>query len=157
MRGDGPRVRHNVPGTPYDAAAPGLLRSAQSNQGCEPIRLTVAQASLLPAQFRQTAAHRGWALLALAVMANHIHLVVGVPGDPDPAGLLRDFKSYAARSLNAAFGKPASGTWWTESGSRRKLPDDRAVAAAVQYVHDQAAPLVVWVAEDQGERGTSAP
>jgi REP element-mobilizing transposase RayT len=42
-------------------------------------------------QFRETAGVRGWALLAAAVMANHVHLVVGVDGDPEPAEFLRVF------------------------------------------------------------------
>ncbi|MBU6293193.1 MAG: hypothetical protein KJS91_00805, partial [Planctomycetes bacterium] len=68
--------------------------------------------------------------------------------------LLKDFKSYASRALNKQFEKPESGTWWTEGGSRRKLPDEAAVAAAIRYVLDQEHPLVVW---PHGERGASAP
>lgn len=58
-------------------------------------------------------------------MANHVHLIVGVPGDPDPATLLRDFKSYASRALNLNSGdsRPPSGTWWTEQGAKRKNLD----------------------------------
>ena len=87
-------------------------------------------------------------------MANHAHLVVGVEGDPDPEQILHSFKSYASRSLNRRWGKPANGTWWTESGSKRKLPDDRAVRDTVQYVRDQEFALVMWVNPDPaGERG----
>jgi hypothetical protein len=54
-------------------------------------------------------------------MNNHFHIVAGVLGDPDPHDLMRDFKSYASRRLNRNWAKPESGTWWTESGSVRKL------------------------------------
>ena len=101
-------------------------------------------------QFRETAAYRGWSLYAAAVMSNHVHLVVGVPEDPDPAKLLHDFKSYATRALKTHGHVPAGARWWTESGSRRKLPDERAVQAAVEYVLRQQRPLVVW---SSGERG----
>ena len=38
-------------------------------------------------------------------MADHVHLVVGVPGDPDPHAMLRDFKAYGSRALSAGFGR----------------------------------------------------
>jgi hypothetical protein len=50
--------------------------------------------------------------------------------------------------LNAHWGKPASGTWWTESGSKRKKADYTAVANAVRYVVNQENPLVVWIHPD---------
>ena len=121
------------------------------------VYLTADQAAVVLAQLQETAAYRGWFLLAAAVMRNHVHLLVGVSGDPEPDTLLRDFKSYASRALNKRWEKPASGTWWTEGGSKRKRED---VPAAVQYVQEQEYPLVVWTAEgvaDQGERGASAP
>ena len=86
------------------------------------------------------------------------HLVVGVPGDPDPSDVLGDFKSYGSRPLNRRWGKPASGTWWTEGGSKRKKADDAATLQAIRYVRDQENPLVVWLNADAiftfGERGT---
>ena len=66
--------------------------------------------------------------------------------------MLRDLKSYAGRVLNNG-GKPASGTWWTESGSKQKV---RNLLGAVEYVRDQPFALAVYVAES-GERGASAP
>src|SRR4051812_43167191 len=76
--GAGPRVRHNVPGTPIDADVPGLREAARSQMRGGPIYLVVEQANDLLAQFQETAAHRNWQLLAVAVMANHAHLVTGV-------------------------------------------------------------------------------
>ena len=73
------------------------------------------------------------------------HLVVAVIKDPDPEEILRDFKAYGSGRLNRTFGKPASDTWWTVSGSKRKLPNEPAVRAAVEYVRNQYDPLVLWV------------
>jgi REP element-mobilizing transposase RayT len=103
------------------------------------------QAGVLFGQFRETAAYRSWALLAVAVMANHIHIVVTVTGDPNPSDVLGDFKGYGSRALNRKWGRRPNGTWWTEGGSKRKLPDEAAVLAAVAYVRRQHNPLVVWV------------
>ena len=159
--GVGPQIRQNTPGTPYDADMPGYERSAAAALKCPPIYFSVAQARAILAQLHETTNHRGWRLCATAVMANHMHIVVGVPGDPEPAALLRDYKAYASRTLNNNWSKPESGTWWTESGSKRKLPDDDAVVAAVRYVWKQHNPLVRWIAPEftplLGERGASAP
>jgi REP element-mobilizing transposase RayT len=144
--GPGPEVRHNIPGTPYDADMLALERAARSRLKCEPIRLTQTQADVLLHQFQETATYRERQLLAVGIMANHCHLVVGTPGDPDPSKLLADFKSYGSRSLNRRWPKPASGTWWTDSGSKRKLPDANAILATIKYVIEQAYPLVIWTA-----------
>jgi REP element-mobilizing transposase RayT len=103
----------------------------QQHLTCPPIYLTLDQAVALLPQFQQTASYRNWILLAVAIMANHAHVVVGVPGDPNPGDLLRDFKSYASRVLNRRWGTPPSDTWWTESGSMQKLPDEPALRAGV--------------------------
>ena len=142
--GPGPEVRHNRPGTPYDADDPRVRRRALANLVGTPVFLAAHHASLLAEQFRQTAAFRGWTILAGAIMTNHVHLVVRVPGDPDPAGLLHDFKSYGTRRLQQAGMRPTGARWWTHGGSRRKLPDEHAVAAAIRYVLNQPHALITW-------------
>jgi REP element-mobilizing transposase RayT len=141
-----PRHEHNIPGTPCDADMPGLYRHAREQLKGPVIRVTLEHAQALVPQFRETAAYRGWQLLAAAVMDNHIHLVVGVPDDPSPGKILGDFKAYGSRPLNRRWGRPRSGTWWTYDGSKRKLPDAGAVRAAIAYVRDQPGALVVWLA-----------
>jgi REP element-mobilizing transposase RayT len=148
--GPGPEVRHNTPGTPYDVDDPRVRQRARDNLIGTPVWLTAEQALILADQFAETARFRNWELLAVAIMANHVHLVVGVPGDPDPAKLLHDFKSYGTRALKDKGHRPSGGRWWTESGSRRKLPDGTAVRAAVAYVGNQHRPLVVRIAEASG-------
>ena len=141
---DGPEVRHNIPGTPYDADLPPLQEHVRSNMNGDPVRFDVDHAVQLLEQFQETARYRKWRLFAVGIMANHIHIVIGVPGDPPPKILLKSLKSYGSRRLNRLFGNRESGTWWTESGSKRKLPHDRAVLAAIQYVVDQEYPLLIW-------------
>jgi REP element-mobilizing transposase RayT len=145
---DGKGVRHNTPGTPCDADHPNLQRYARQTLKGQPIYLIAEQAFALLAQFQETACCRQWLLQAVSIMANHIHIVLGVPGDPEPETLLRDLKSYGSWGLNRRWGKPASATWWTESGSKRKLENESAVPAAVQYVKDQEYPLLIWTLEE---------
>ena len=139
------RVMHNAPGTPCDEDVPGLEEAAQKRMKGPPIHLDVAGAEAALAQFRETASHRGWEIEAVAIMHNHFHIVVGVRGDPSPGKVLGDFKSWATRKLTKTFGAPASETWWTERGSRRKLKDEAARRAAIRYVlYDQPSPLLTW-------------
>jgi REP element-mobilizing transposase RayT len=83
-------------------------------------------------------------------MSNHFHVVIR--GDAEPARMLGDLKGYASRVLSRRWGKPASGTWWTTSGSKRRLKDDAAVADAVRYVQAQKVPLAVWTRNDPCEQ-----
>jgi REP element-mobilizing transposase RayT len=146
---DAPRIKHNQPGTSFDCDMPELCRSARQQMLGAPIRLTKVQAWIVRDDLCESAVFREWRMFAVAVMANHVHVVVGVPGDPDPAKLLQVFKSYASRRLNRQFGKPIPGTWWTASGSRRKLPHEDAVRAAVAYVRDQEFPLATWTIDPE--------
>jgi REP element-mobilizing transposase RayT len=143
--GPGPRIRHNIPQTPVDGNMPELRGWAEDHLKGPPIFLEFSHAEQILAQFHETTSHRSWLLVATAIMRNHIHLEVGVPGDPDPEVMLRDYKSYASRKLNRSWPRPASGTWWTESGSKRKLKDEDAILAAAKYIRDQEFALVVWI------------
>jgi REP element-mobilizing transposase RayT len=152
--GAGPERRHNQPGTPYDADMPGLQKAARRQLKCPPIYLSEFHAERLLAQFQETARYRKWLLVAVAIVRNHSHLVVGVNGDPDPDEVLGDFKSYGSRTLNRHWAKPASGTWWTQSGSTRKLPNEAAVRAAIEYVRNQPHALLIWIMDVENHRNT---
>ncbi len=142
--GAGPEVRHNHPQTEYDAKQRGLQIAAQAKLVGDPVRIDPRQADALFEQFQETERIRGWRLFAVGIMANHCHLLVGVSGDPDPEDILRDFKCYGSRKLNKSWTRPASGTWWTESGSKRKLPTHESLLAAIRYVLEQEFPLLIW-------------
>ena len=148
------RAEHALPGTPYDGGIPGLARHAAAAAG-EPVFLTPDQAAAVAGQFRETAAYRGWAPLALAVMANHFHAVLRVEGDPDPHKLLYDLKAYGTRALNSGLGRRKR--WWATGGSVRKLSDGAAVAAGVNYVlRKQWRPLALWPAAPGEPESVSA-
>ena len=63
---------------------PELREYVQKSLSAPPILLSRQHADVLLAQFQETADYRGWLLIASAIMASHVHIVVGVPGDPDP-------------------------------------------------------------------------
>jgi REP element-mobilizing transposase RayT len=139
------RFEHDLPGEPWEEALPGLHRSALVQMKGAPIYLDREKAETLLGQFQETATYRRWTLRAVAIMANHFHLVVVVADDPDPRKVLADFKAYGSRALNRRYGKPPAETWWTDKGSKRKLRDERALADAIYYVlYKQPYPLLTW-------------
>lgn len=142
---DGPRIRRNTPHTPCDRDMPELKKEAKSLLKGPPVFLGLPQAQPLFEQFQETSTYRAWTLIATGIMRAHIHLLVGVPGDPDPEAILRDYKAYGSRSLNHRFSRPKSGTWWTEGGSKRIKRSDKEIFNAVRYVARQEKPLLAWV------------
>jgi REP element-mobilizing transposase RayT len=143
---NGRRTIHNIPGTPRAANIPALQCYARSLLKSDPIRLSLHQAETLLEQFQETSYYRDWLLLAVGIVANHVHTALGVPADPEPEKILGDLKSYGSRKLNRRWGKPESETSWARSGSTRKLPNQDAVLGAIRYVIDQEYPLLVWTA-----------
>ncbi|HEY1860527.1 MAG TPA: hypothetical protein VGG61_09250, partial [Gemmataceae bacterium] len=75
------RVEHAQPGEDYDCAMPVLHRASLQKLKGPPVSVDLAQAEQLLDQFQETAVYRGWALLAVSIMRNHIHLVVEAPPD----------------------------------------------------------------------------
>ena len=138
---------HNIPGTRMDSDSPHLAAWSSRQLRAQPLALIREQAWILADQMFETSTIRNWTPLALAIVPNHVHLVVGVGGDPDPEVLLRDYKSYGSRALNRSFTRPKSGTWWVESGSTRILDSEAAVFGAVRYTIEQEGALVIWTAE----------
>jgi REP element-mobilizing transposase RayT len=143
--GESHRQLQNELGVPYSESMPELHAASRKLMTGDPIFLTLAHAERLLSQFQETCDVRKWLLVGTAIMANHFHMILGVSGDPDPDGLLRDVKAYGSGALNRTFGKPKSGTWWTKGGSKRKLPNQVAVLNTVQYLRDQEYPLLIWI------------
>jgi REP element-mobilizing transposase RayT len=136
------RIEHAQPGDGYEDAIPGLERAGAEQLKGPRVVVNLAHAEALLEQFQETARVRGWDLLAVSIMYNHVHFVVAAPSEVDKSQLLRDFKSYGARRLNQHFGRRPSGTWWSDGGSCRPV---RHLESAIFYVcHRQPKPLVVW-------------
>ena len=164
---DGVRVTDNIPNTPPSEAIPPLERYARSILRQESVLLTPEQATVLLPQLIAHANYRGWLLDAAAILVNHVHVVFGVPGDPDPDDMLDDWKAYASRPLNRLVGwigsadssncrpvqvkrgeQRARPIWWERDGSTRPLKTELNRMGAIRYVRDQENPLVVWLTDD---------
>jgi REP element-mobilizing transposase RayT len=109
----------------------------------EPILLDVVQAQTVADQLRETASHRGWWILALAVMPNHVHVLIRAPADVLAEKVMGDLKSWATRRLKV--GSLGRKRWWTQNGSTRPKDTPEAIRSATIYVRDQPAALTVWL------------
>jgi REP element-mobilizing transposase RayT len=125
----------------------GLYRSALASMKGDVISITQEQAEVLLRQFLETSTIRQWPMLAVAIMCDHIHIVIQVPDNADPEKVLGDIKAYGSRVLNRHWGKPDSGIWWTSRGSKRPKKDDAAIRNAVVYVLTQENPHVIWACD----------
>ena len=139
------RREHDQYGEAFDADLAGLRESARQSMRGPAIQIGPNHAEVLLAQFQETAQFRQWGLHAVAIMAQHVHWVVALPETAHGSVGLRDFKAYGSRALTRRFGMPKSETWWTSKGSNRWLPDEAALRAAIEYVRNQASPLVIWI------------
>lgn len=133
-----PRIERDAPETPYVDAIPELVDSVRRRMKGEALVLSVEQATVIARTMEGVCRHRRWELLAGSVMSNHVHVVVAAREAIDSTFVLRDLKSYSARAMNERWNRPASGTWWTQSGSRRPLRDETAIGAACEYVRKQS-------------------
>jgi len=143
----GTEVRHNAPGTDCSADMPLLESYVRDNMLDEPYYLVQPQAETLIAQYLQTCGIRKFELCAASVMYNHTHILVGVPGDPDPHHLRELFKSWATRALKPNWPLPKSGRYWTAKGSVRKKEGDAVGSSVIYVARLQPKPLAAYVGE----------
>jgi REP element-mobilizing transposase RayT len=152
------RREHSRFGEAFEPENVGLRRSAEQRLQGEPVRLNASQAVAVVEQFRETAEHRGWRLVAAAVMTNHFQLVVGTRDAVDGRKMLTDFKAYATRRLNREHASNSGRRWWTSGRSARRLIDEAALTSAVNYVlHKQPNPLAAWPNERRDHAAGSVP
>ncbi|MEM6391905.1 MAG: transposase [Planctomycetota bacterium] len=119
----------------------GLRRRAKSRLKREPVRLTGVQARAVGTGIGTFAADHGLVLRAMAVMPDHVHLVVDVvPGMTGRSVIVR-LKSAATRAMNDTgihlYRVDSSGrmpTPWARGGWDRFLHTESEVAGAVRYV-----------------------
>jgi REP element-mobilizing transposase RayT len=124
---------HNQYDTPIDTDVPWLEKYIAEHLKGEPILLNCRHAEVLLEQFQQTATHQNWKLYGIAIMPNHIHILLETGDDVQPEKAAGTLKSYGSRRLNVVFGKPSSGTWWTAGCSIRHKRAE-VLPAALRYI-----------------------
>ena len=90
----------NQYGESYAATDPALQARSQGFLKSPPIRLTAEQSESVLSQFHETCHHRHWSLHAVAIMANHWHVVLSADEAVLSEKILAGLKSYGSRRLN---------------------------------------------------------
>ena len=81
---------------------------------------------------RAVATHNRWALLALAVRSNHVHLLIRAHQPPER--VMTACKSWATRALREAGAIEDRAKVWTRHGSTRWINDKDDLSRAFEYV-----------------------
>ena len=105
-----------------------------------PCLLDAAARVVIDASIRDQCARAGWALHALHVRTNHVHVIVSSSDSPER--MMTHLKAWATRRLREAAMIADDMRPWARHGSTAPLRTAKAVEAACRYVVEgQGAPL----------------
>ena len=138
---------NNQYGTPFCEGHAGFKNSAKNRLKGESIWLNNEHAKVLFEQFQETVSRRHWTLCGVAIMPNHVHVLIETSDDTKPAKAAGDLKSFGSRRLSEVFGKPESGTWWT-SGCSIRHKKGEVVPEVIRYIKNQRNALLIWIAPE---------
>ena len=113
--------------TPNDARE----EAARSLLAHDPVVLSNEEREIVDATIRAHCEVRSWALHAVNVRTNHVHVVVTAKIDPDETA--EQFKAWCTRRLNGVR-KPAPKHWWTRGQSTPYVNTEDELSCAVDYV-----------------------
>jgi REP element-mobilizing transposase RayT len=110
----------------------GLEEKEAASQKALPFLLNREQRRAVYHAIREVCRFRDYAIFALNVRTNHIHVVVSAQAKPEK--IIEAFKSYATRRLRSEGLVSLDAKVWARHGSTRYLWKDRSVNAAIEYV-----------------------
>jgi len=118
----------------YRRSNPPLQAAMARSMNDEAVALSPSHRDAVTQSVRESCDVQGWTLHALAVLSNHVHVVV-TAGDVTPERVMTRLKAYGTRALNARFGRRRR--WWTRHGSTRYLKTSPGLSGAIHYVKHQ--------------------
>ena len=131
-RGSVDRRNFNRFGTPKMGESEEKQRRRSGLLKHKPVVLGPAERSAVENAIRDVCRVRGYALIAINVRTNHVHIVVSNAAAPER--MMDGFKAYATRALRAANLATNEQSVWSRHGSTRYLWAEEHVEAAVDYV-----------------------
>jgi REP element-mobilizing transposase RayT len=133
-RGSTPRWC-KTPGTPLLRPHEGRRRAAERLLVNAPVTLDPRQRLVVHRTVAQVCDGRQWALLAINVRSNHVHVVLS--GVCAPEAMMNAFKAWSTRRLREQQLVPTAHRIWSRHGSTRYLWSMLAVEATCAYVREQ--------------------
>ena len=101
----------------------------------EPVRLNAGRRQVVEASIRESCRLRDWAVHALTVRSNHVHIVL-TAGDRRPERVMAHLKAWASRWLNERIAGALPPRWWTRHGSTRYINSVAGLGGAIRYVNN---------------------
>jgi REP element-mobilizing transposase RayT len=98
----------------------------------EPYFLGASERQVVESAIKEVCNVRGYALLALNVRTEHVHIVVSNSGKPER--MMDSFKAYSTKALRNAGLLEVNAKPWSRHGSTRYLWTEDHIAKAVDYV-----------------------
>jgi REP element-mobilizing transposase RayT len=131
---------HNTYGGPRAVPSNARERVHSERLKSHPFYLNAGSRRSVEDTIREVCEFRGWAMIALSVRTNHVHVVVS--GAASSGKILNDLKAYSTRRLKEAGEWQYDHSPWVDKGSRRNLWNEEHVASACDYViNGQGGPL----------------
>jgi REP element-mobilizing transposase RayT len=140
---------HNIYGTPFLPRDQKREEEERQRLKQPPVKLDEARRIAVDKSIREVCNHRGWALRAINVRTNHVHVVVSAQCESKK--LLNDLKAYATRGMRKAGVWSSPITPWAERGSRKYLWKPRSVERAIDYVLNHQGDDLIPDFNDDGE------
>jgi len=122
--------------TPYREPDQERVLLARRLMKREPVRLASGERRIVKQVIRRACQIKDWAVHALNVRSNHVHIVV-TAHEESPERVMSSLKAWASRRLNESSGEERRRRWWTRHGSTRYLNAQRSLVRAIQYVRNQ--------------------
>jgi REP element-mobilizing transposase RayT len=133
--------KHNQVGEPFVAPSPELVWSIQQSMRGQAVWLDAAQRSAVQRMLPEVCARGGWHLrvgaAGLPPLNHHVHVLLDAPPRRHGTEIRNWLKRWLSEGLNAAFGKPAGGSWWAQCGSTRAIHDESYLNNAYDYIAGQ--------------------
>ncbi len=139
---ESPHPIHNRPGESYDADDPQSLASATERLQGTLVYLNRDHAEVALMAIAGVCGRHGIEPLAVAVMANHVHVLCQT--ERTKGELLKLFKGGVSHALNARFELESAPRWFTTGGSVRYSKSRGDLTTAIEYVKNQKQPLASW-------------
>ena len=124
--------RNNVPDTPHLEPDDALAGKDLQRLKHPPVTLSSVARRVVEEAVRDECAHHGWPLLALNVLATHVHLVA--ESDRKPEYVMTTLKAAATGRMRAAGIFDPDTKVWARHGSTVYLWSEYSVADACDYV-----------------------
>jgi REP element-mobilizing transposase RayT len=124
--------RHGDTG-PARPPSPALRAWCERQTVAPPLYQTAPQRRIVEAAVRETCAHRGYMIHALAVQRSHVHVVLRAARAHE--FVMADLKRWATRALRRD-GLPREQPVWADHGSTRYLLSPQRRGRAERYAHD---------------------